>query len=195
MVFLGFLLFPFFVQDDRKASKNDPRKPPRLPQTPPKSSQNILKWHRRARKWLQDAFWHSRTHPRHAPDAPKTRQDCPRHVRTTQKSLQDLSKIRFLRVWGLKNKYFEWYSWALIHPSLYASKPLVSCRPRRDSRSVYNFTRKLILMLKIADSLQNPGNMTKTDFRNQKKSIFSRIGFSMFWWSPNVVGGWNFDCA
>ena len=107
MVFLGFLLFPFFVQDDRKAAKNDPRKPPRLPQTPPKSSQNILKWHRRAPKWLQDAFWHSRTHPRHAPDAPKTRQDCPRHVRTTQKSFQDLSKIRFLRVWGLKNKYFE----------------------------------------------------------------------------------------
>ena len=85
LVFLGFLLFSCFAQDDRKSSKNAPRKLPRLPQTPPKSSQNILKWHRRAPKWLQDAFWHSRTPPRHAPGAPKTRQDCPRHVRTTKK--------------------------------------------------------------------------------------------------------------
>ena len=37
--------------------------------------------------------------------------------------------------------------------------------------------------------------LRKTDFRNPKKSIFVRIVFSTFWWSPRVVGGWNFDSA
>ena len=53
----------------------------------------------------------------------------------------------------------------------------------------------MILTLKNADSLQNPGKLRKTDFRNPKKSIFFRIVFSTFWWSPRVVGGWNFDGA
>ena len=80
---------------------------------------------------LQDPLWHSRTHPRHAPDAPKTRQDYPRHFRTPQKRLQDLSKARFLRVWELKN------SQALIHRShsaLQASKH--PSWGRRNARSV-----------------------------------------------------------
>ena len=68
---------------------------------------------------LQDAFCFYRTHPRHVPDAPKTRQDCPRHLRTTQKSFQDFSKARFSRVWGFKNKHF-----GMIVLSINPSKPL-----------------------------------------------------------------------
>ena len=85
LVFLGFLLFPFFVQDDRKASKNDPRKPPRLPQTPsqilPKHSKMAPtrpKMAPRRLLALQDA---PKARPRCAQDAPrlpKTRQDYPK---------------------------------------------------------------------------------------------------------------------
>ena len=30
---------------------------------------------------------------------------------------------------------------------------------------------------------------------NTKKSNFFRIVFETFWWSPSIVGGWNFDSA
>ena len=43
-------------------------------------------------------------------------------------------------VWGLKNKYFG-MTFLSINPSkplCIACKPFVSCRPRRDARSVYN---------------------------------------------------------
>ena len=93
-------MLPKWSQKAFKTVPNPSKILPRRPKIAPRRLNMDL-------RRLQDALWHSRTHPRHAPDAPKTRQDCPRHVRTTQKSLQDLSKIRFLRVWGLKNKYFE----------------------------------------------------------------------------------------
>ena len=47
------------------------------------------------------------------------RQDYPRHLRTIQKSFQELSEARFLRVRGLKTKYF-WMIFLIINPS----KPL-----------------------------------------------------------------------
>ena len=49
------------------------------------------------------------------------------------------------------------------------------------------------LKLSIPSKIQE--KWRKTDFRNPKKSIFFRIVFSTFWWSPRVVGGWNFDSA
>ena len=55
---------------------------------------------------LQDALWHSRMHPRHAPDVPKTRQGCPRHPKTPQRRPQDVSKIRFLMIWEIEKNEF-----------------------------------------------------------------------------------------
>ena len=103
---------------------------------------------------LQDPLWHSRTHPRHAPDAPKTRQDYPRHFRTPQKRLQDLSKARFFMF--EKPKILTCNGFFLsINPNkhlsmevgtaecaerliVFVSSPLASNRPRRDARSVNN---------------------------------------------------------
>ena len=81
MVFLGFLLFPFFVQDDRKASKNDPRKPPRLPQTPLKISQDGLKWLQDVPKLPQDASETPSGIPGRTQGTPQTR---PRRAKTAQ---------------------------------------------------------------------------------------------------------------
>ena len=43
--------------------------------------------------------------------------------------------------------------------------------------------------------LENQEKMTKTDLSDPKKSNFFRIVFLMFYGSPRIIGGWNFDSA
>ena len=127
----------------KKIFQNASRKLPRLPQTPLKISQDGLKWLQDVPKLPQDASETPSGIPGRTQGTPQTR---PRRAKTAQdtsglpKNASKTSlKLDFWWFGDSKINIFDWYSQALIHPSLYASKPLVSCRPRRGSRSVYNF--------------------------------------------------------
>ena len=67
--------------------------------------------------------------------------------------------------------------------------PQNRCIWSKISRGSWFGRLELLIFFKIHEKI------TKNWFPKPKTSIFSRIVFSTFWWSPSVVGGWNFDGA
>ena len=79
---------------------------------------------------------------------------------------------------GTSAKYIYWKRLPLEHRTSNVRLPL-------ELRS----DRPQTLGKRVSDDLQ------LSIFQLQKKTIFSQIAFCMFWGSPSVVGGWNFDSA